>query len=157
MILTCLAVLPGFLLFLSGCKQHSGKGELPDSSATSIRPVVQAAAPAPISPPPTGISAEEDGRIPPGPPGTVRVTQQDQKHLVEWQGTRDDTIKGYQVYSKSTNRGDWKAIGFVKLREDDLRNRGNYQFKQDVEPGCEYAVAAVGLGGKAGPKNVETK
>ena len=85
------------------------------------------------------------------------MAQEGRKHRVEWQGTRDDTIKGYQVYSKPTNQGGWKPIAFIKLREDDPRNRGAYQFEKDVEPGCEYAVAAVGLAGKPGPKNVEIK
>lgn len=151
-------LVPGFLLCLQGCKQRASQAGLSDPSATSGRTTSQAAASSQIpSPPPAGISAEENALIPPGPPGTVRVTLQGQKHLVEWQGTRDDTIRGYQVYSKSTNQGDWKMIGFIKLREDDARNRGSYRFEKDVEPGCEYAVAAVGLGGKAGPKNVEIK
>ncbi len=145
--------LSGLLLLLPGCQESVDRGDISP-------PATAAASPSPspaTSAAPAGISAEEDARIPPGPPGTVNVTQNGRRHVVEWRGTGDDTITGYQVYSRSTNREVWNTIGFVKLRADDTRNRGTYRFEKDVEPGCEYAVAAVGLAGKPGPKNVDIK
>lgn len=149
----CLLLTWVLLFCLPACKQRGDKGSPPDSTAGSTLPSSSIPTPAASA----GISAEENARIPPGPPGTVIVTQQGRQHVVEWQGTRDDTITGYQVYVRSTNQEVWKPVGLVRLRSDDSRNRGTYRFEKDAEPGCEYAVAAVGLSGKPGPKNVEIK
>jgi hypothetical protein len=113
--------------------------------------------PAGVTPPrdPGGITAEEDAAIPPGPPGIVLVSHYPELlHHIEWQGTRDDTIRGYQVYRSCPGR-DWEEIGFVKLRGDDERNRATYVFEDRFDSVCDYTVAAVDHRGNPGPKSVE--
>ena len=100
------------------------------------------------------ITAEQDAQIPPGPPGSVSVSRSGQVHVVEWKGTRDDTIQGYEVY-KRRPPGKWVKIGRVKLRRDDERNRGTYRFEAKFNADCEYTVAAVGPDGKPGPKSAD--
>lgn len=101
-----------------------------------------------------GITAEADALIPPGPPGVVSVSRRSQVHVVEWKGTHDDTILGYEVYRKCPP-GEWVKIGSVKLHPDDERNRGMYHFEAKFDSDCEYTVAAVSQDGKPGPKSAD--
>ena len=101
-----------------------------------------------------GITKEEDEHIVSGPPGFVKVQNHGELHAISWQGTRDDTILGYQVYRRCQQEP-WQPIGFVKLREDDPRNSGTYLYNDHFPENCEYTVAAVGPGGKPGPKSVD--
>jgi hypothetical protein len=101
-----------------------------------------------------GITAEQDAGIPPGPPGLVSISTADGKIIVAWMGTRDDRIRGYEVYRRCAP-GDWETIGFVPIREDDERNRGEYRFAERVRDGCEYTVSAVGADGRPGPRTVD--
>lgn len=113
--------------------------------------------PAGITPPPDpdGITAEEDAAIPPGPPGKVLVSHQPRLlHRIEWRGTQDDTIRGYQIYRRCPD-GEWEEIAFVKLRDDDERNRATYVFEDRFDGVCDYTVAAVDQRGNPGPKSVE--
>ena len=108
-----------------------------------------------------GITEEADNLILPGPPGTVALeraisSQGDPVSLVTWSGTADDTISGYNTYKKEKESG-WALIGFVPLRKEDPRNRGRYQFR-DTEIGEGlYAVSAVDMNGKPGPKSPGVK
>ena len=137
------------------------KSKTPDRTVpqeTNREPATVPASPSPLLVTPAtdaGITWVEQSSIPHGPPGTVQVTESGQSVTVEWKGTRDHTIQGYQIYQKLTTEEVWKVIGFVELRADDSLNRGIYRFEKNIEPGFEYAVAAVGLDGKEGPKNVE--
>jgi len=112
---TGLSVSAALAILATGCG-GSTEGPVerpaPDEQATS-----QPSTPVP----PAGITLEQDALIPPGPPGTVNVSHRDDVHVVEWKGTRDDTIVGYEVY-RMCGSGDWERIGFVALRTDDERN-----------------------------------
>lgn len=101
-----------------------------------------------------GITIEEDEKIVPGPPGFVKITHHGELHEIHWQGTRDDTILGYQIYRRCP-REPWQRIGFVALRKDDPRNAGLYKFKDHFSGNCDYTVAAVGPNGQPGPKSVD--
>ena len=92
--------------------------------------------------------------IPPGPPGTVLVTRDGDLSVVSWKGTRDDRIRGYQVYRRCGSGG-WDPLGFVPLHADDERNRGEYRFEDRYREHCEYTVAAVGASGRPGPRTVD--
>jgi hypothetical protein len=111
--------------------------------------------PATARPPAGGITAEEDAEIVPGPPGTVLVSHHPESlHRIEWQGTRDDTIRGYQVY-RSCSDSEWEPIEFVKLRDDDERNRKTYVFEERFDAVCDYTVAAVDRRGSPGPRSTD--
>ncbi len=101
-----------------------------------------------------GISKEADASMPSGPPGVVEVTKGASIYRVEWVGTRDDTISGYQVLRRCA-QGPWLALSFVALHDDDPRNRGRYQYEEEEDADCEYAVAAVSEDGRRGPTNLE--
>ena len=120
-------------------------------SLSAEAPDAQVSTPEHIS---VGITAEADAQIPPGPPGSVSVMRRGQVHVVEWKGTRDDTIQGYEVYRKCP-LGEWVKVGSVKLHPDDERNRGTYRFQLDFSADCEYTVAAVNPDGKPGPKSTD--
>lgn len=104
--------------------------------------------------PEPGITIEEDARNVSGPPGSVKIKHDGVMHEIIWQGTRDDTILGYQVYRRCQHEP-WQGIGFIRLREDDPRNAGVYTFKDHYSENCEYTVAAVGPDGKPGPMSVD--
>jgi hypothetical protein len=101
-----------------------------------------------------GITLEADTLIPPGPPGTVRVSHRDSLHTVSWLGTRDDRIIGYQVYRRCPNE-EWQAIASLRLLPGDDRNQGAYSIEDRFSVQCEYTVAAIGRNGKQGPKAAE--
>lgn len=101
-----------------------------------------------------GLTREQADESPAGPPGKVAVEHRGVLHVVTWDGTRDDTIRGYEVYRQS-DAGAWERVGFVPLRADDARNRGRYEFSETLERTCSYAVAAVDAHGRVGPKSVE--
>ena len=101
-----------------------------------------------------GLSLEEDARNVPGPPGRVDVAHHDGWNTVEWQGTADDTIGGYEVYRKCGGTT-WEKVGFVGLRKDDPRNRRGYAFEERHDAVCRYTVAAVTPAGDPGPRTVD--
>lgn len=98
-----------------------------------------------------GITSEDDALIPPGAPGTVRVSHRDSRHSVSWVGTRDDKIIGYQVYRRCPDE-EWQAIASLELLPGDDRNQGAYSIEDTSTRRCEYTVAAIGRDGKRGPK-----
>jgi hypothetical protein len=132
----------------------TGCGRFTESSDDRPAPDEPATSQPSTSSPRVGISAEEDATIPPGPPGTVNVSHRDGVHVVDWKGTRDDTIVGYEVYRRCGS-GDWNSVGSVALRPDDGRNRGTYVLEDEFKIRCEYTVAAVNAAGKPGPKSID--
>jgi hypothetical protein len=107
------------------------------------------------APPAGGITAEEDAGIPAGPPGRVLVSHHPGSlHRIEWQGTLDDTIRGYQIYRRCPN-GEWEEIAYLPLHDDDERNRAVYLFEDRFDVVCDYTVAAVDHLGNAGPKSAD--
>ena len=126
-------------------------------STSDSNPALQpAVSDAPADAPPSvgGITADEDALIPAGPPGLVVVSQRDDAHVVQWQGTRDDTILGYQVYRRCLP-GEWTKIAFVEIHDGDNRNKGTYVFEDEFDADCEYTVAAVGRDGNPGQMSVD--
>ena len=100
-----------------------------------------------------GITFEEDARIPSGPPGSISISRHGPSRVVEWKGTRDDTVLGYEVY-RSCSQGEWVKLGFVPLSASDERNAGLYRYEDSFSGECKYSVAAVGSNGKPGPRGV---
>ena len=100
------------------------------------------------------MTREQHDANPPGPPGRVVHARRDGVQVVEWDGTRDDTIAGYRVYRRRAGAA-WTDAGFVPLHPDDPRNRGRYRFEDRAEEDLEYTIAAVDAAGRAGPKTAE--
>jgi hypothetical protein len=86
----------------------------------------------------------------------VEVARRGAVHRVEWAGTRDDTIRGYQVLRRCDGES-WAPLAFVPLRSDDPRNRGPYHYEDRIDQTCEYAVAAVSAANEPGPTSVEVR
>lgn len=116
----------------------------------ATKPTHEPAAPAAAS----GSTREAQDLNPPGPPGTIRVERREGKSVLAWNGTRDDTIQGYQVY-KRVGGGAWQTAAFVKLHADDPQNRATYSYSERCEETCEFTVAAVDAQGRPGPKTSE--
>ena len=132
------------LLLLIGCQSKTSEHPI-----KTTRPVANAEQT-------TGLTEQEDLLNLPSPPSDVRLilttkNSQSQAVLV-WNGTRDDTISGYNVYLLNTPK-DWSLISFITLRKEDSRNRGEYQFSKDISAKGTYAVAAVNSKGTPGPKS----
>ena len=104
----------------------------------------------------SGLTEEQDNVILPGPPSNLRLVtlaaDSDLQCQLVWNGTRDDTINGYNIYQLSSP-GNWSLIGFITLRKEDSRNRGEYRFSKDIAASGTYAVAAVDNRGTSGPKS----
>src|SRR3990167_7976513 len=103
-----------------------------------------------------GITFEEDARIPSGPPGSISISRDGPSSVVEWKGTRDDTVLGYEVY-RSCSQGEWVKLGFVRLSTSDERNTGLYRHGDSFSGECKYSVAAVGSDGKPGPRSMSVE
>jgi hypothetical protein len=99
-----------------------------------------------------GLTAEEDAMIPPGPPGTVSVSRENGFYVVQWEGTRDDTVIAYAVYRRCGAES-WTPIARVPVRNP--RNEGPHDWKDRMDASCEYAVAAVDANGREGPRSDE--
>ena len=103
-----------------------------------------------------GLTEQQDLLNLPGPPSGIRLVApaegtSSQCQLV-WQGTRDDTISGYNIYQLNSPKN-WSLIGFMALRKEDSRNRGEYRFSKDLAASGTFAVAAVNNKGTPGPKS----
>ena len=88
--------------------------------------------------------------IPPGPPGTVNASRENGSYVVQWEGTRDDTVTAYEVYRRCGAES-WIPVARVPVRNP--RNEGPHEWKDRVEANCEYAVAAVDANGRVGPRS----
>jgi hypothetical protein len=97
-----------------------------------------------------GITAEEDARLLPGPPGRVEATRSSAGVIVRWPGTRLRIITSYRVY-RSCGGGDWIAIADVPVQDDNLKSFSVF----DASPAeaCQYAVSAKDAYGNEGPRS----
>ena len=138
------AILALALLVLAGCQSpvedQQADATIPDN-ATGTEP---------------GLTEQQDLLNLPGPPSGIRLVvpvegTSSQCQLV-WQGTRDDTISGYNIYQLNSPKN-WSLIGFMALRKEDSRNRGEYRFSKDIAASGTFAVAAVNNKGTPGPKS----
>ena len=142
-----------------GCA--AGPSSAPASPPQTQRPPGSGPPPTPVtaqppsaSPSLEGLSLDEQAHNLPGPPGNVIVAHRDGLHRVEWDGTRDDTIGGYEVHRRCSGMT-WEKLAFVAVRDDDPRNRGRYRFEERHDAVCEYTVAAVTPTGTRGPMTIE--
>jgi hypothetical protein len=136
-------MLVGLLLTSPACaRSHDTSQQHPDAPSPGRPPVTR------------GITAEEDAGIAPGPPGEVRILHGGRIHRIEWQGTRDDTVRGYQIYRRCSG-SPWQELAFVELHANDPRNRDTYVFEDPFGAVCDYAVAAVAADGRRGPLSVD--
>jgi hypothetical protein len=98
-----------------------------------------------------GLTLEEDSKILPAPPGQVSTVFRNSTANIKWEGTRDDTVAFYVVYRKCQNDS-WSAIAKLKATNN---NQGVYEFSDKKEGACKYAISAINLNGKEGPKSTD--
>ena len=140
---------PLVLVFaVGGCER--GMRESPTAASP---PSAETAEP-PLPPSHSGITAEANAGILPGPPGSVDVTHLKGSHRVVWRGTGDDQVARYRVYRRCPG-SEWVELGSVALHTDDERNRGTYEFEEVFDDDCDYTVAAVDRSGVIGQKTVD--
>jgi hypothetical protein len=104
----------------------------------------------------SGITEQDDFFNLPGPPSDIRMIQNTEnpglQYQLVWKGTHDDTVSGYRLYQLDTQKN-WSQIGFIQLRKEDSRNRGEYRFSKKIAADGIYSIAAVNNKSTAGPKS----
>src|SRR3989344_9224491 len=95
------------------------------------------------------LTNEQNAIIAPGPPGNLWFSIESGNKIINWQGTRNDTISYYTIYSRCDNESSPKKIGQVKSIGDNSEMY-SYTIKNDL--GCDYSISATSLYGTEGPK-----
>ena len=97
------------------------------------------------------LTNEQNAIIAPGPPGNLWFSIESGNKIINWQGTRDDTVSYYTIYGRCDKDSSLKKISQIKSIGD---NSGMYSFNIENDSGCDYSISATSFYGAEGSKEL---